>query len=158
MSYLIDIQIACDDPLPVPKEALISWAELTLTEHFPAAEITLRLTTSAEITLLNQQYRQQSKPTNVLAFPSQLPPEITLDYPFLGDIIICPSVLVTESVEQKKPLTAHWAHIVIHGILHLLGFDHQEDKETYLMQAYEIKLLEKLGFSNPYFEENGYFE
>ena len=122
------------------------------------AELTVRLTTIEEITTLNTTYRHQPKPTNVLAFPSQLPDTITLKYPLLGDLVICPAILKKEHIEQKRPLIAHWAHIVIHGALHLLGFDHIDDKDTVLMQTEEIKLLAELGFENPYHHEENNLE
>jgi probable rRNA maturation factor len=101
---------------------------------------------------MNHQYRQQNKPTNVLAFPSEIPPQVTLDYPFLGDVIICPAVLHRESMALGKPCEAHWAHIVIHGILHLLGYDHLDDQDACIMQALENKLLVQLGY--PGVDEN----
>ena len=105
------------------------------------------------MTHLNSTYRKQNKVTNVLAFPSNLPKDIQLDVPLLGDVIICPSVLQAESESLNKPLQAHWAHIVIHGVLHLLGFDHVRDEDAPIMQAQEINILEELGFCNPYKEE-----
>ncbi|MBA3535313.1 MAG: rRNA maturation RNase YbeY [Tatlockia sp.] len=150
MSYLIDIQHACDEPSPIPDDLLIKWAEVTLLEHRDSAELTLRIVNEEEIRQLNHDYRGQNKATNVLAFPSLIPDTIVLDYPLLGDVIICPAVLEKESLEQKKPLPEHWAHIVIHGILHLLGYDHIKDDDAARMQALETKLLAKLGFTNPY--------
>ncbi|KTD36220.1 metal-dependent hydrolase [Legionella nautarum] len=150
MSYHIDLQHACDAPIPVSDESLQTWAQLALLEHMDSAELTLRLVDSTEITDLNHTYRQQNKPTNVLAFPSELPDSIELDYPLLGDVIICPQVLLQESQELGKSLEEHWAHIVIHGVLHLLGYDHIKDSDAEIMQALEVKLLSKLGFANPY--------
>ncbi|KTC92968.1 MULTISPECIES: rRNA maturation RNase YbeY [Legionella] len=150
MSYHIDLQHACDEPIPVSDESLRTWAELALLEHMDSAELTLRLVDPTEITDLNHTYRHQNKPTNVLAFPSELPDNIELDYPLLGDVIICPLVLQQESQESGKSLQEHWAHIVIHGVLHLLGYDHIKDSDAGIMQALEVKLLSKLGFANPY--------
>lgn len=158
MSYYIDLQHATSDPLPFNDELLTSWAELPLLEHMESAELTLRLVDAEEITRLNHAYRQQNKATNVLSFPSTLPDNIELEYPLLGDVIICPSVLKTESTELGTPLKEHWAHIVIHGVLHLLGYDHIKDSEAEIMQALEIKLLAKLGFSNPYKQEGNEVE
>lgn len=150
MSYYIDLQNATEELLPFSDDILTSWAELALHEQKPSAELTLRFVDSEEISDLNHAYRKQNKATNVLAFPASLPPGIELDLPLLGDIIICPAVLAKESVEQGKPLEAHWAHIVIHGVLHLLGYDHIEEIDANQMQAQEIKLLAKLNFANPY--------
>lgn len=150
MNYYIDLQHATNEPPPFNDDLLRTWAELPLVEHLDSAELTLRLVDRDEITQLNQNYRQQNKATNVLAFPSVIPDNIELEFPLLGDVIICPSVLHAESIELGKPLKEHWAHIVIHGVLHLLGYDHIKDSDTEIMQALEIKLLAKLGFANPY--------
>ncbi len=103
------------------------------------------------MTSLNYTYRKQNKPTNVLAFPQQLPDVVEMDYPLLGDVIICPAVLATEASPSR--LTAHWAHIVIHGVLHLLGYDHIQPQEALVMKEQEIALLAKLGYDNPYLED-----
>ncbi|KTD30660.1 MULTISPECIES: rRNA maturation RNase YbeY [Legionella] len=150
MNYHIDLQHACHNPIPVSDELLIKWAQFALVDHKEFAELTLRLVDEEEMIHLNHAYRQQNKVTNVLAFPSTLPEGIELDFPLLGDVIICPSVLQKESDELGKPLQAHWAHIVIHGVLHLLGYDHIKESDAEIMQALEIKLLANLGFANPY--------
>ena len=150
MNYQIDIQHACEDNVPVSDETLTNWVKHTLSTQLDSAELTLRLVSRDEITELNHTYRKQDKATNVLAFPSNIPDNIVLDYPLLGDVIICPDVLLDESVALNKPLIAHWALIVIHGVLHLLGFDHIEDEDALIMQALEVKLLAQLGFDNPY--------
>ncbi|MDI1351847.1 MAG: rRNA maturation RNase YbeY, partial [bacterium] len=103
-----------------------------------------------EMVYLNDTYRKQNKTTNVLAFPCSLPDAIELESPLLGDVIICPQVLAEESIQLNKALSEHWALIVMHGILHLLGYDHIEDDEAEVMQAIEIKLLATLGYANPY--------
>ena len=115
-----------------------------------SGSVSVVLADDATLRDLNRTFRGKDKPTNVLAFPSDIPAHIAYDYPFLGDVIICPAVLLDESVALHKPLTAHWALIVIHGILHLLGYDHIEDHDATVMQALEIKLLAQLGFDNPY--------
>lgn len=150
MSYHIDIQNVSEQVPPVTDAVLRRWATLALQPYRHSAELTLRLVDTHEITQLNQLYRKMNHPTNVLAFPANYPSHIELKCPLLGDVIICPDVLNAESIEQNKPLTAHWAHIVIHGVLHLLGYDHIKDDETIIMQAIEIKLLATLGFDNPY--------
>jgi probable rRNA maturation factor len=150
MSYYIDLQVACEEVIPFDNDLLITWATLPLINHREAAELTLRLVDTKEITQLNHHYRHKNKATNVLAFPSLIPDNIELEYPLLGDVIICPAVLQTESLSLAKSLEEHWAHIVIHGVLHLLGYDHIKDSETKVMQALEIRLLAQLGFANPY--------
>lgn len=158
MSYYIDIQNATDEPLPVSEEELTHLASLALRDYQKEAELTVRLVTTEEMIHLNYTYRKQNKTTNVLAFPSALPPEIQLECPLLGDVIICPQVLLEESKQLKKTLESHWALILIHGILHLLGYDHIKDDEAVIMQAIEIKLLAELGFSNPYDAEGNELE
>jgi probable rRNA maturation factor len=146
----IDIQQASDLEPPVPEEVLDEWARLPLRHLQKTGELTLRLVNKDEMISLNHSYRQQNKPTNVLAFPSALPDTVVLDYPLIGDVIICPEVLVEESESLEKPLIAHWAHIVIHGILHLLGYDHIKDSDALVMQALEKELLATLNFDDPY--------
>ncbi|KTD63993.1 rRNA maturation RNase YbeY [Legionella spiritensis] len=153
MNYLIDLQNVSDKDLPFPEKLLISWAELPLCHQLAKAELTLRFVSIEEMTSLNGTYRKQDKPTNVLAFPASIPAEIQLDYPLLGDVVICPDVLSIESEQQQKALDSHWAHIIIHGVLHLLGFDHIKDSDAAVMKETEVKLLAKLGFANPYQEE-----
>ena len=154
MNYLIDIQNACTNPLPISESSLKNWAIDTLKTQMASAELTLRLVDIHEITTLNNLYRHQDKPTNVLAFPSNLPDAVQLDFPFIGDVIICPEVLEQEAIEQGKLLESHWAHIVIHGVLHLLGFDHIEKEEALQMQTQEIQLLNNLNIANPYHEDH----
>ena len=91
-----------------------------------------------------------NKATNVLAFPATYPDDVELEYPLLGDIIVCPAVLKQESLDLNKPLEAHWALIVMHGTLHLLGYDHIKDEDAEIMQSIETKLLTQLGFPSPY--------
>lgn len=158
MKKTIDIQLAVETALPVTEKILRQWAKLALGEAHQAHEITLRFVEKEEIRTLNHTYRQQDKPTNVLAFPSSLPDEIKKIHPFLGDVIICPEILQEESHQEEIPLVAHWAHIVIHGILHLQGYDHIKIEDAEIMQALEIQLLAKLGFPNPYHTEDDYIE
>lgn len=150
MTYHLDIQHASTTPCPISDEILYQWVELALKPHRSSAELTLRCVDASEIQALNHQYRKKNSVTNVLAFPSSLPEGIVLDLPFLGDVIICVDVLNNESVEQQKDLMDHWAHLVIHGVLHLLGYDHITDTEAAMMQSIEIQTLALLGIDNPY--------
>ena len=158
MTYYIDIQNATDEPLMMDEDTLTRIASLTLRDFQHDAELTLRFVTQEEITHLNHTYRKKNKPTNVLAFPSVIPDEIELECPFLGDVIVCPSVLLTESKELNKTLDEHWTLILIHGILHLLGYDHIQDDDAAVMQAIEIKLLAERGYANPYDAEGNQLE
>lgn len=150
MTYYIDIQKATLKPLPVSEDRITKLATLALRDHQKSAELTVRLVDTEEMVFLNSTYRKMNKPTNVLAFPCSLPSDIELDYPLLGDIIICPEVLENESKEFNKSLEEHWSLIVIHGVLHLLGYDHIEDDDALVMQALEVKLLAEMGYANPY--------
>jgi len=158
MNYIIDLQNATKEPLPLSEEELKELAMLALRDQISAAELTIRLVEPEEMIDLNYKYRNKNKTTNVLAFPSSLPEELQSDCPFLGDVIICPQVLITECNQLDKLPKEHWSLIVIHGILHLLGYDHIKEDEAIVMQTLEIKLLAELGFSNPYEIEDQHFE
>jgi len=112
------------------------------------AELLIRLVDRQESRELNAQYRHKNKATNVLSFPADLPEEIGLR--LLGDIIICAPIVADEAREQHKTAEAHWAHLTIHGILHLLGHDHQAEEEASEMESLEIRILQSLGFPDPY--------
>ena len=129
-------------PLGVPSPASLRlWAECARGKH--SGEITIRVVALDESRALNRDWRGKDKSTNVLSFPMQEP-----DY--LGDIAICAEVVVREAAEQRKNLRAHWAHMVIHGVLHLKGLDHIDEIEAEAMETLERKLLAHLGFSDPY--------
>ena len=150
MTYYIDIQNATENAPPLTEAQVNKWASLALRDQQTDAELTIRLVSPQEMIDLNHTYRKQNKTTNVLAFPCSLPDDIELECPLLGDVIICPEVLLEESIQFHKSLEEHWALIVIHGVLHLLGYDHIEDKDALIMQGIEIKLLAELGYANPY--------
>ncbi|CAM2875498.1 rRNA maturation RNase YbeY [Legionella worsleiensis] len=155
MTYHVDVQNATNQQPPVSEDELIKLAGLALRDQCNDAELTVRLVDAEEMIYLNNTYRKQNKTTNVLAFPCSLPDTIKLECPLLGDVIICPEVLLEESKQMQKSLHEHWALIIIHGVLHLLGYDHIEDDDARVMQDLEIKLLAELGYRNPYhFEEN----
>jgi probable rRNA maturation factor len=148
--YQIIVQRAVSN-IPIPSTAQFKrWAKAVLQEKMSNAEITIRIVDKDEITTLNSTYRHKNKPTNVLSFPFEMPEDVKLDVPILGDIIICAEVIIEEAHEQNKKVNAHWAHMVVHGILHLLGHDHEKDDEAKIMEAEEISILEELGFPNPY--------
>lgn len=150
MTFIIDIQQATTTPIPLSDQELTSLAILALTTRYSTAELTIRLVDEQEMTYLNATYRKKNKTTNVLAFPSTVPSHVSLDCPFLGDIIICPKVLEDESKALGKSLIEHWTLIVLHGVLHLQGYNHIQEEEASIMQALEIQLLAELGFTNPY--------
>ena len=145
----LDLQIASDAG-NLPSEAQFrTWCELALRQRSADSEMTIRLVDEAEGRELNHTYRQRDYATNVLSFPADVPDEM-LDIPLLGDLVICAPVVKREALEQNKPAHAHWAHMVIHGCLHLLGYDHIEDEEAEEMEALERELLAELGHADPY--------
>jgi probable rRNA maturation factor len=126
------------------------WVDTALEGYDQDTEIVVRIVDEQESAELNEQYRHKSGPTNILSFPVELPESIELD--LLGDLVICAPVLEKEALEQGKILTHHWAHIIVHGVLHLLGHDHIDDDEAELMESKEIAILNKLRINNPYTE------
>ena len=149
MSNIIDLQIACEVTELPSLELFQRWADTALNaitdEDF---ELTIRLVTIEESRELNSQYRQKDKPTNVLSFPFEVPEGIELN--LLGDLVVCVPVIEQEAKEQNKKLFDHWAHMIIHGCLHLLGYDHINDADADEMEALEIKILAELSIDNPY--------
>jgi probable rRNA maturation factor len=147
MKAEIDVQVATVfSPLPAESE-LCLWAQTALRD-LTEADLTLRLVDSEESHKLNSRFRGKNQPTNVLSFPAELPPG--LDIPLLGDVVICAPLVKEEAAVQGKSLQAHFAHLVIHGVLHLQGYDHQDDQQAAEMEALEVELLNSLGFANPY--------
>ena len=144
----VDVQYAMAvDGIP-GEDTIRQWVLQALPEQKKEAELTVRIVDEAEITALNHRYRGKDGPTNVLSFPYEGIPGVATE--LLGDIVICAPVVASEAVAQHKPLDAHWAHIVVHGVLHLLGFDHQHDDHAHQMEAREAELLASLGYANPY--------
>ena len=145
---MIDIQFAVSVE-GVPEKAVIrQWVLQALPEENKDSELTIRVVDEAEITALNRQYRGKDGATNVLSFPYEA--MAGMETNLLGDVVICAPVVANESVAQGKPLDAHWAHMVIHGVLHLLGYDHHQDDAAHKMEARETGLLDSLGYANPY--------
>lgn len=152
----IDLQVAVDNNSGLPSaDQLQIWVSAALTAaqyNAEEAELSVRFVDKNESQSLNHQYRDKDKPTNVLSFPFEQPPGLPSDaqLPLLGDLVICTSVVASEAREQGKSLESHWAHMLVHGTLHLLGFDHIIDAEAEQMEALEIQILAGLGYSNPY--------
>ncbi len=151
----LDLVVQNDDIPDVPAEAdFLRWAEAALTgadvelELDEPYELTIRVVSPEESQQLNRDYRGKDYATNVLSFPFEAPPDV--DVAILGDLAICAEVVKKEAEEQKKDVLAHWAHMVIHGTLHLLGYDHIEDDEAEQMEALEIELLAGFGIADPY--------
>lgn len=153
----LDLQIASQaDHLPSEAQ-LRAWCELALRQRSADSELTIRLVDEPEGRELNRTYRQRDYATNVLSFPADLPDELDgiqlLEIPLLGDLVICAPVVEREAGEQDKSLEAHWAHLVIHGCLHLLGYDHLEEAEAEEMETLERTLLAELGHPDPYADD-----
>lgn len=150
MAYLeLDLQIATEDTAHLPSEADFRlWVEKALPDSDEEFEVTIRIVDEEESHALNHEYRGKDKPTNVLSFPFEAPPGLEL--PLLGDLVICTQIVAKEAEEQNKELLHHWAHMTIHGILHLRGYDHINDDEADEMESIETKLLASLSISDPY--------
>ncbi len=151
MQLNIDLQNVIETTGLPPVEKMHSCILLALNEagyNQSSAEITIRVVNEAESQLLNKTYREKDKPTNILSFPFESPPQVPCD--LLGDLVICYPVVEVEASAQLKTLEDHWFHLLVHGSLHLLGFDHIEEDEAEAMESLEINILEKSGIKNPY--------
>ncbi len=149
----LEIQRAAGDDGAVPDDDTFRrWVATALEGHPEPVELVIRVVDEAESRELNRTYRGKDKPTNVLSFPFEAPPEVPL--PLLGDLVICAPVVSREAREQGKSPQSHWAHMVIHGLLHLIGYDHQTDEEAQSMESRERELLARLHFPDPYAEED----
>lgn len=148
MAINVDIQYAIANDL-LPEEVIIkNWAETALENLLENGELTIRIVDKEEATELNERWRNAKGPTNVLSFPSDNIQHIVPD--LLGDIVICAPLVKTEAEQQNKEYLSHWAHLIVHGILHLMGYDHSEEQDAIKMEALEIEILKKLDIPNPY--------
>lgn len=147
MSLSVDVQQACEGE-PVPDVLLLGhWAQAALLGESDA-ELVIRIVTEQESQALNTRYRDKARPTNVLSFVFESPPEVPCA--LLGDLIVCAPVIAREAREQGKALESHWAHMLVHGMLHLQGYDHVEPAQAQIMEALEIQILAGLGIPDPY--------
>lgn len=148
MTIELELQIASEaKTLPHPAQ-FREWVGSTLGDGFDNIEITIRIVDVEEMTELNQIYRKKTGPTNVLSFPAEI--DESFDIPLLGDIVICAPVIEQEATDADIDLLAHWAHMVVHGTLHLLGYNHKADAEAEVMESLETKILTQLGYPAPY--------
>jgi probable rRNA maturation factor len=154
MSLEIEVQYAVRDESTPPESAFRHWASAALSDREGPAAVTIRVVDEAESQALNRDYRGRDRPTNVLSFPFEPPPGVPVEETghLLGDLVICAAVVEREATEQGKSPAAHWAHMVVHGVLHLCGHDHQTETEAEVMEAHERTILERLGFGDPYDE------
>lgn len=152
MSIELDLQLAVESEQGLPTfNDFSQWLNKAVTPFQTQAEVTIRVVDVQESQQLNREYRGKDKPTNVLSFPFEAPLGMEID--LLGDLVICRQVVEQEAQEQNKPLMAHWAHMVVHGSLHLLGYDHIEDDEAEEMESLETEIMLDMGFEDPYIAE-----
>ena len=147
MIFTIDIQYAVRGKQIPDRKKIGKWAETALTGIRDEAVLTIRIVEGRESAALNRKWRGKNTSTNVLSFPAgenPLMPEL------LGDLVLCAPVILREAKQQAKMADAHWAHMIIHGVLHLAGYDHIKKKDAKEMESIEIKKLESLNFPNPY--------
>jgi probable rRNA maturation factor len=149
----VDVQVASDAAGIPTSDDIREWIERTVAAADPDrdADVSVRIVDEQEMRALNRDYREQDKPTNVLAFPAGdtgfVPPG---EMPLLGDIVVCAAVVAREADEQGKPPGHHWSHMLVHGTLHLLGHDHVTDPQAQAMEALERQILDSLGIADPY--------
>jgi probable rRNA maturation factor len=150
----VDVQLACDAPDVPDAERIREWVDLALAAAdaaSPDAEVSVRIVGIEEMKSLNDEYRDKDQATNVLSFPggelAGLPPEAGRA---LGDIVLCAAVIRSEAAEQNKALADHWAHLMVHGTLHLLGHDHTSVDEAAAMESLEVRILTSIGVDDPY--------
>ena len=149
---IVDLQLAAEDQTNLPTLAQFTyWATQAVRPTKENIEITVRIVDEAESHQLNFQYRGKDRPTNVLSFPFEVPEGI--DLPLLGDLIICRQVVEKEAKEQEITLEAHYAHLTVHGCLHLLGYDHIEDDDAGEMESLETEIMLAMGYADPYLSE-----
>lgn len=147
MTIQLDVQIAVRDPdVPAPSD-FKTWAA-KIPSSDTGTRVCLRVADEDEVRKLNKRFRNVDKATNVLSFPADVPAELGVN--FLGDVVVCAPVVSREAQAQGKDLHAHWAHLFVHGVLHLQGYTHDDDSHAEQMEALEIETLQKLGIGNPY--------
>jgi probable rRNA maturation factor len=162
MRLRIDIQYATSRKGVPHARSLRNWSTQALLYSGYSLQptdycLTLRIVGNAESRTLNRRWRGKDKPTNVLSFPSNLTnhdPRVTSHVP-LGDLVLCAPVIAREAREQRKSPAAHWAHMVTHGVLHLLGYDHVKNRDAIRMEAREVEILSHFGYQDPYLGEEG---
>jgi probable rRNA maturation factor len=151
MTIILDIQSASSSEDAPDEQSIKRWVSAAIGSKTGDTELSIRIVDEFEGTSLNETYRGATGATgatNVLSFPfDEITPE---PLPLIGDIVVCAPVVAREAQQQNKDLTAHWAHMIIHGVLHLLGYDHQNDTEAAIMEVLETEIMQKLGFPPPY--------
>ena len=147
-SVSVDLQVAWDRQRVPAAHTLRAWIGAALQGGRARTEVSVRVVGESEARDLNREYRGLDRATNVLAFPTDLPAGLGIE--LLGDLVLCGPLVEKEAAEQDKDLEAHWAHLVVHGTLHLVGFDHQTEAEALEMETREVEILAELGYPDPY--------
>jgi len=147
----VEVQLAMRGEQLPARQQLVRWARAAWRHAARDAEVVVRVAGEAESRRLNYDYRGKDRPTNVLSFPFEPVPGVDLAH--LGDLVICAPVVAREAAEQGKPADAHWAHMVVHGMLHLQGFDHETEADAVEMEALETEILNGLGYPAPYADD-----
>jgi probable rRNA maturation factor len=158
MNAHVDVQVAIDDDSVPARDDIVLWVSRAIRAAGGRedTDVSVRVVDAGEMQQLNGEYREQNKPTNVLSFPAGEIEGLPLDVDLpLGDIVVCAEVVRSEAKEQGKMVAAHWAHMLVHGTLHLLGFDHENDSDAATMEGLEIQILTSHGIANPYTESLG---
>jgi probable rRNA maturation factor len=153
LTLAVDVAFGTRRPWAPSARLLGEWARVAAGRRGARAGLAIRVVTPAESERLNRVYRGKQRPTNVLSFPGGSTPPAAVRHGEpapLGDLAICARVVAREAREQEKSLAAHWAHMVVHGVLHLLGYDHEREADARRMERRERVLLARLGFANPY--------
>jgi probable rRNA maturation factor len=148
MTLIVDIQMASASEEAPDPQSIERWVGAAIGNQRESTELSIRIVDADEGQILNEQFRGSTGATNVLSFPFEN--ESPEPLPLIGDIVICAPVVLKEASEQNKTLNAHWAHMIIHGVLHLLGYDHQNENDANLMESLETEIMQGLGFPPPY--------
>ena len=148
MTLIVDIQMASASEEAPDPQSIERWIGAAIGDQRESTELSIRIVDAEEGQALNEQFRGSTGATNVLSFPFEN--ESPEPLPLIGDIVICAPVVAKEAREQNKALNAHWAHMIIHGVLHLLGYDHQNETDANLMESLETDIMQGLGFPQPY--------
>lgn len=148
---IVDIQIESQSKQLPSTDQFQAWVDTVLVHDDEDSDVVIRIVDEAEMIQFNQQYRQKEGTTNILSFPFDVPDEV--ESSLLGDLLVCAPVIEKEALLQNKKLAHHWSHMIIHGVLHLLGYDHINDDEAQEMEALEIKMLSTIDIANPYQEK-----
>ena len=148
MTLIVDIQMASASEEAPDPQSIERWIGAAIGDQRGSTELSVRIVDAEEGQALNEQFRGSTGATNVLSFPFEN--ESPEPLPLIGDIVICAPVVAKEAREQNKALNAHWAHMMIHGVLHLLGYDHQNENDANLMESLETEIMQGLGFPPPY--------